>query len=408
MRVLVVTPSYPVPDNALAGVFVHRQIVNLARQGVACRVLVYRPAPPPFPRWLRSRSWVRYFWRRIGWPGEVDGVPVEEVFYRRTWQRDEDVVPAIGEALAAHLDAHAECRDADVVYAHWLWTGGAAALRLRERFGLPVVAIARGSEMHDWHAVHPHCRPRVEQVLREADRVLTNCEDLRERAEALVPGSSRSIEVVYNGCDAAVFRAAADREAARRAVGVAPDSKVLLFCGDVTARKGMLELADAWSRFAPDHSEWHLVVVGKLVEREPVSRLEAAGRVRFAGQVPPERVLTFMQAADAYVQPSRLEGLANATMEAMAVGLPVITTDTCGQRELIQDGENGWLIPPGDVEALVRALSGMASDPGAARERGKAARRTIETRFDPKREAARLAGVLRTAAAGAATATSPR
>jgi glycosyltransferase involved in cell wall biosynthesis len=398
-KALIVTPVYPVPDNPQAGIFVHRQIANLARAGVECHVLTYRPGPPAFPRWLRRRSWLRYYWHAIGWPGERDGVPSEIVFYERRWEPGEDVVPAIGRALVAHVEARPELHDVDVVYAHWYWTGGAAALALRERFGWPVVTISRGSDMHEWQEINPRCRGYVERVIREADVLLANCGDLRSRAEALVPGSSERIEVVYNGCDARVFRPAEDRAALRRELGIGEDEKIMLFCGYVCARKGLPELAEAWPAFAARHPDWKLAIVGETSEPAVEQTLRRATKERgiFTGRQSRDEVVRWMQAADGYVQPSRLEGLANATMEAMAVALPVVTTETCGQSELVRDGENGWLVPVEDPAALGVALDELASDPDRAVRLAREARRTIETKFDPIASASRLEEILASA-----------
>ncbi len=391
-RSIIITPIYPSPDNPQAGAFVHRQIVNLSRLGIECRVLVYRPAPTRFPRWLTSRSWLRYYWKRIGWPRELDGVRVDQVFYDRRWEEGEDVVPAIGASLIRHIESHQI--EADVVYAHWLWTGGAAALHLRERFGWPVAAIARGSEMHQWQMNNDHCLRYVERVVKEADCVLANCEYLRSRLEDIAAG--RETSVVYNGCDAEVFRPAGNALAARKALGLSTDQRVLLFCGAVTEVKGISELAEAWRDFSPSRKDWHLVVVGRIVEPRLADELRQSGdRVKFIGQVKHEQVVKYLQAADAYIQPSRFEGLANATMEAMAAGLPVITTDTCGQRELIEDGVNGWLVPSKDPNALRRAMESLADDREQAKRMGEAARRTIEMKFNPQKEAARLTDILK-------------
>jgi glycosyltransferase involved in cell wall biosynthesis len=399
VKALVVTPNYPVPDNPQSGIFIHRQVMNLIRQGVDCRVLVYRPAPPPFPLWLRRRAWLRYYWRRLGWSREIDGVPVEVVFYRRRWEKGEDVVPAIGEAIVNFVSSHTDYLGADVVYAHFLWTAGAAALSLRERFGWPLVAIARGSEMHEWQELYPHCRTWVETVLREADCALANCEDLRDRAMKLVP--SRQPGVIYNGCDAERFRPALDKAEVKRKLGLGGAARVAVFCGAVEARKGVRELAEAWGQFSAAHPEWKLIILGRIVESELASKLKelSNGSVLFVGQMPQQQVIQYLQSADAYVQPSHLEGLANATMEAMAVGLPVITTDTCGQSELIEDGVNGWLIPPRDAAALERALETMASDREGALRCGRAARQTIKSQFNPEREAQKLARLLAITAA---------
>jgi glycosyltransferase involved in cell wall biosynthesis len=393
-RALIVTPDYPGPQNATNAIFVHRQVQHLARAGVRCRVLLYRAAPPPFPRWLARRTWLRYYWNRLRWRGDVDGVPVGTALFRRSWGESEDVVPAIGDALVRFVEANPEYRETDVVYAQWLWTGGAAALALRERFGWPVAAIARGGDLHHWLTEHMHCRGHVERVLREADAVLANCRYLRSRAGDLFPGTGTGIEVVYNGCDADRFRPAARRDDVRRALGLDAQSRMAVFCGTLEERKGIAELAEAWEHFAPRHSEWTLVAIGRAADRGLAASLARSGRVTLLGAVPHDRVLAYLQAADAYVQPSRREGLANATMEAMAVGLPVITTDACGQSELIRDGENGWLVPACDPHALLRALEALASDRDRAARLGQAARRTIETDFNAPDEARRLAALL--------------
>ncbi|HEY7547675.1 MAG TPA: glycosyltransferase [Blastocatellia bacterium] len=395
LKALVITPIYPSPDNPQAGIFIHRQIVNLNRLGVECRVLVYRPAPPPFPLWLRRRSWLRYYWGKLGWPRSLDGVRTDTVFYKRLWVKDEDVVPEIGEALVRHIEAHRELSDTDVVYAHFLWTAGAAALRVREKFGWPVAAIARGSEMHEWQELYPSCRPHVENTLRQADQILANCADLKDRAIRFVPDMTSPVEVIYNGCDIEKFRPTQDRSSLRRELRLNADARLLLFCGAIEERKGIGELMEAWRGFSEAHPEWQLVVVGRAADKRLASRLRQTEGVLIAGQVPHERVVKYLQAADAYIQPSRLEGLANATMEAMAAGLPVITTDTCGQRELIEDGVNGWLVPPNNADALRQAVESLADDLEQAKRMGEAARRTIETKFNPQIETARLADILR-------------
>lgn len=395
-RVLVLTPIYPWPGSPPEGIFVHRQVRNLARLGHEVRVLAYHPAVRGLSPAAARLSWLRYHPRWLWWPGEQDGVPVTHLFHPSPRRRGDDAVPAIAEALSRFLDRSPGYRRTDVVYAHWLWTGGAAALALRERFGWPVAAIARGSEMHYWQGIHPPCRPYVDRVLEGADLVLANCDGLRRRADELVPGAASRVRVAYNGCDARRFRPAASRVAVRRALGLRDDARYFLCCASIIDRKGMAELAAAWSAFAARHPDWELVVVGRRVQASIVARLREAGgdRIRLVGEVPAARVAEYMQAADAYVQPSRLEGLANATMEAMATGLPVVATDTGGQGEAIRPGESGWLVPPEDPSALARAMSELASDLEHAAALGRAARATIVDRFDPVHHAGRLGAML--------------
>ncbi|MGQ0641838.1 MAG: glycosyltransferase [Gemmatimonadaceae bacterium] len=395
LRVLVLTPIYPWPGDPPEGIFVHRQIRNLVRQGVQCRVINYHPALRYFPASVAAFSWLRYHPRWLTWPNKQDGVAVAHVFYPRR-VKGEDVVPAIGQTLARFIESSPEYQQTDLVYAHWLWTGGAAALHLRERFGWPVAAIARGSEMHDWHSMHPFCRPHVERVLTRADLVLANCEGLRRRAVELSSRTQDQCEVVYNGCDAQAFSPSVDRIAVRRALGLPVHGRLLLCCASIIQRKGIAELIDAWRAFSPRRREWRLVLVGRLVRQDLLQRLQSVGqgRIIIVGRVAADRVRHYMQAADAYIQPSLLEGLANATMEAMATGLPVIATDTGGQREVVRSEQNGWLVPPGDSDALATAMESMAGNMNEARRRGAEARQTIQSAFDPLIHANRLRALL--------------
>ena len=395
MKVVLVTPSYPGPGEPHAGIFIHRQVLELQRNGIQCRVLVFRSAPARFPRWLVSRTWLRHYALRLFWRGAMDGVQIDTIYYARAWKSGEDVVPSIGAALCEWFQQHPDWRTA-VAYAQFLWPSGAAALAVRDQFGIPVAAVARGGEMEQWHASSEHCRPHVEHVLSAVDLPLANCDALRRKAEQMVAGSAARMDVVYNGCDTVWFRPADNREELRGSLGVAASEKVLLYCGSIETVKGIAELAEAWRGFSTAHPEWSLVVAGRCIEPPLVAALRraAGAKVRITGELDAPALLRWLQAADLYVQPSRLEGLANATMEAMAVGLPVVATDTGGQSELVTDHVNGLLVPPGDPEPLRLALARLASNEALRRSLGIEARRTICARFDKNVHGRRLAELL--------------
>ena len=399
-RALILTPIYPWPGLPSEGAFVHRQVQRLTRIGIDCRVIMFRPALRGLPPMLKGVTWLRHGLRWLTWPRAIDGVRVDYVFYHSPLRRGGDLVPRAVEGIREHLHANPELADVDVVYAHWLWPGGAVALALREQLHVPIVAIARGSDVHGWLQAHPHCRGYVERVLRDADIVLANCEALARRARALVPGKQAPLlPVVYNGVNAAYFRPSADPVGLRRRLRLPETGRLLLCCVSVKRRKGVYELADAWERVAGELPDWNLVVIGPWIEPAAVARLCAAGartggRVSLRGAVPPADVRDYMQACDALVHPSHAEGVANATMEAMATGLPVISTHVDGQAELIEHGRSGLLISPHDTSALASAILRIARDPAEARRLGDAARQRVQRRFDAERHTRRLAGLL--------------
>lgn len=210
------------------------------------------------------------------------------------------------------------------------------------------------------------------------------------------PEAAPRLRVAYNGCDAEHFRPATSRDAVRASVSFAPGRRYMVFCGSVIERKGITELATAWRSFAPRHPNWQLVIVGPIVSKALAVELLAAGptSVRLVGRVPSDDVPYYLQAADGYVQPSHTEGIANATMEAMAVGLPVITTGAGGQGELVRHGENGWLVPVHDAPAVAQAMAELAGEPERAWSYGRQARAAVIERFHALTHAEHVSALL--------------
>ena len=101
--------------------------------------------------------------------------------------------------------------------------------------------------------------------------------------------------------------------------------------------------------------------------------------VEFLGEV--TDVPGVLARADIYVQPSFQEGLPNAVLEAMAMGLPIVATRVSGNEDVVTDGDNGLLVPPGDPDALAAALRTLVADPALAARMGRRSREIVESRF---------------------------
>jgi colanic acid/amylovoran biosynthesis glycosyltransferase len=128
-------------------------------------------------------------------------------------------------------------------------------------------------------------------------------------------------------------------------------------------------------------------------------RLGLAARIRFLGARTENQVIEHLDQADLFVLPSivdsegSMEGLPNVLIEALACGLPVVTTRLSGIPELVIDGVTGALATPGDPDALAAALERVLDDPGAARRWAEAGRAKVEREFDIKDSSARLAAL---------------
>lgn len=162
---------------------------------------------------------------------------------------------------------------------------------------------------------------------------------------------------------------------------VAAEATELLYVGRLADEKGIDNLLRAVARLDSREMDIHLNIVGSGPAneslRELASELGVMDTVTFHGFVPkgPELWKQFDE-ADLFVLPSHTEGLPRVVAEAMARGLPVVTTAVGGLPELVDDGENGFLVEPGDVDGLVEAIVEVCSDEGL---RERVARTALET-----------------------------
>jgi len=185
------------------------------------------------------------------------------------------------------------------------------------------------------------------------------------------------LHVIYSGVDTRVFHPDLKRHRAaiRAQYAVPEDATLFLFVGSGFARKGVATLLEAMARLSADT---YLLVVGhdKSLEKYRVraQRLGLGRRARFADRQ--TDVKPFYGAADGLVLPTLYDPFPNVALEAMASGVPVITSSKCGAAELIRDGENGYVCDALDSSALVERMRQLA-DREKGERIGKAARDTV-------------------------------
>ncbi|MBO0702866.1 MAG: glycosyltransferase family 4 protein, partial [Candidatus Dormibacteraeota bacterium] len=201
-----------------------------------------------------------------------------------------------------------------------------------------------------------------------------------------------------------------DVEAAARVRPLAPpcgEAPYLFYFGRLEARKGTQDLLDALPCLLDRHRYLHAVFCGDDLglEGEPFAEYgrrrcgASAHRLHFMGRRPHAEVQGLLRGARVVALPSRWESLANAGLEAMAMGQAIVTTSGSGFAEIIRDGEEGLLVPPGEPGALGTAIDRLLADPALAARLGAGARRRAQA-YDLPRMAELLEQVL-TEAAGA-------
>ncbi|MGJ4940731.1 glycosyltransferase [Bradyrhizobium sp. HKCCYLS1011] len=178
--------------------------------------------------------------------------------------------------------------------------------------------------------------------------------------------------------------------------------KKLLFVGRLAAAKGLPILLDALAKL----DDVSLEIAGdgpdRLMLIEQARRLGISERVHFLGYQSQAQVRDLLKQADIFVLTSFAEGVPVVLMEAMAAGVPVITTRIAGIPELVEDGKSGLLISPGDAGATAAAIHQLVEDPSLRTRLATAGRRKVEQEFDIGAEARRFAAILARALATAA------
>ncbi|HEY8486869.1 MAG TPA: glycosyltransferase family 4 protein [Limnochordales bacterium] len=185
-----------------------------------------------------------------------------------------------------------------------------------------------------------------------------------------------------------------------------PGSPRLLSVGRLVEQKGMRELVEAFERVAPEFPGARLVIVGsgplkESLERRIRSSSVLSERVHLAGPV--AGAARLLACADVFCLASRDEAFPLTILEALGAGKAIVSTRAGGIPEAVKDGESGLLVPPGDVEALARALRRVMADAELRRRLGEAARRRYLEHFTARRMAERTVAVYHQAASGASS-----
>ena len=222
--------------------------------------------------------------------------------------------------------------------------------------------------------------------------------------------SADRIFVAPNAVDIGLFTARAEgvrHDAATMRGNCHLPKRFFLFVGRLVSSKGIFDLLDAYSQL-PDElrREAGLVYVGDGVARSELERRAStvtSGSIRVVGFKQRDELANFYALAEALVLPTHSDTWGLVVNEAMACGLPIITTDVAGCAEdLVHRNQNGFVVPVGNVIALADALKRLALDPRLARDMGRRSSELISN-YSPEKCAAGFASVWFTTPAGEAT-----
>jgi len=221
---------------------------------------------------------------------------------------------------------------------------------------------------------------------RYSDRIICVADAMTEQALAARVGRREQFVTVYSGMEVKPFLGASEhRERVRRELGIADDEVVVGKIARLSDLKGHKYLLEAMPRVVERFGRVRFVLVGDgwLTERlkRRAEALGVAERIVWTGLVSPSRIPELVGAMDVVVHTSLREGLARVLPQALIAGVPVVSFDVDGAREVVIDGETGYLVQPKAVDELVERLCRLLESSELRARMGQAGRQLCSERF---------------------------
>ncbi|MFC4255092.1 glycosyltransferase [Altererythrobacter xixiisoli] len=359
-RVLSIATLYPNSHQPRFGTFVARQLEALAARGDWDVTVINPIGLPPFaPGPYRPLV-----------AAAVDGVEHGVRVYRPRFL----LVPRLGGPINPAMIARAVLPLArrlhaaapfDVVDAQFFYPDGPAAARIAAALGLPLSIKARGADISHW-GQRGYARSAMARAAEQAAGLLSVSAALADDMAAI--GLPREkITLHYTGLDRTLFHPqdrAASRAQLRQSLGlILPDGAPLIATvGALIPRKGQALVLAALEQLPGVH----LALVGAGPDKQAlVSQAQAKGladRVHFLGSIDHHLLPVVLSAANAMVLPSASEGLANAWVEALACGCPLVISDAGGAKELVISPKAGRIVAR-NADAIAAAVTAVLADP---------------------------------------------
>jgi glycosyltransferase involved in cell wall biosynthesis len=354
LRVLTLATLFPDAVRPNFGVFVERQTLGLAALDDVTVQVVAPLGMPPFPLTLhpsyRALSALpgREVWK---------GLPVDRPrFLNLPGTQGRFHVGALVRRLVPHLAALRGTFPFDVIDAEFFFPDGPAAVALGQQFGVPVSIKARGADIHHWgHA--PATAAQVRAAGRTADGLLAVSQSMADDIAAA--GIDRPVRVHRTGIDRSRF-GTVDRAAARARLRVT--GQLVVSLGALIPRKGHRIVLDAVAAL-PGVQLWivgggpdHALLAARIAE------LGVGDRVRLCGSMPHGDLPDLLATADVMALASASEGLANAWVEALASGTPIVIPDAGAAREVVTEPAAGRIVAR-DAAAVAQGIAAVLSQP---------------------------------------------
>jgi glycosyltransferase involved in cell wall biosynthesis len=280
---------------------------------------------------------------------------------------------------AAVLADHLHQEGVDHLHNHIASSSCTLAMITSEMSGIPYSFTMHGPDIF-FEPVHWRIDAKI------ATATFVACISYFCRSQAMIFSASqhwKKLHIIHCGVDPEGY-----------GPGPRPERPTLLFVGRLAAVKGVPVLFEALTSIIKDHPTVLLRLIGDGPERQRLAAQAAAmnltDHIEFCGYRSQSEVAEALSMTDVFVLPSFAEGVPVVLMEAMASGVPVVTSRIAGVPELVEDGVSGILVPPGTAPQLVYALNTLLKEAALREEMGRAGREKVKHEFNTENESKKL------------------
>ncbi len=274
-------------------------------------------------------------------------------------------------ALASQMARTVQKHHLDILHVHYAIPHAVSAFIAQQMTGVPYVVTLHGSDVHTLGA-DPSYQPATRYAVEAANAVTCVTNHICQTAEKTL-GIRCSIKPITNFTDTSLYKP----DVCEYPLG--NEKRQLVHVSNFRPVKRVIDLVTAFAQIADKLPDVELLLIGDGPTRPEVNRLISKFELNSRVKSPwfKRDVYQYLRCADAFALSSELEGAPLSLLEAMSCGLPVVATDVGGISEIIKDGENGLLVPFGDIDALADKLFVLLTDSTLSKRLGERARQTI-------------------------------